>query len=65
MNLINDLGAEIAFAVLVEKRHNEKIKTKDILSLIGRLNEALKQSAEKEDLAGSLPDGKLARSASH
>jgi hypothetical protein len=66
MNLVTDLGAEIAFAVLVEKRYNEKIEAKDILPLIGRLNEALNQIAEKEDSSGLiLSDGKLVQTAAH
>lgn len=52
MNLINDLETEIAFAVLVEKKHNEKIETKEIPSLIGRLNEALEQVSEKDKETG-------------
>lgn len=46
MNLINDLDTEIAFAVLIEKKHNEKIESKDILPLIGRLNKALEQISD-------------------
>ena len=66
MNLVTDLGAEIVFAVLVEKRHTEKIEAKDILPLIGRISEALNQIAEKEDSSGlSLSDGKLVQTAAH
>jgi hypothetical protein len=49
MNLINDLDTEIAFAVLVDKKHNEKIESKDILSLIGRLNKALEEISEENE----------------
>lgn len=52
MNLINELDTEIAFAVLIEKKHNEKIETKEIPSLIGRLNEALEKVSEKEKEIG-------------
>lgn len=48
MNLINDLDTEIAFAVLVEKKHNEKIESKDILPLLGRLNKALEEISEAD-----------------
>lgn len=41
MNLINDLGSELAIAVLIEKRNSEKLNSEDILPLINRLNEAL------------------------
>lgn len=66
MNLITDLGAEIAFAVLVEKKHNEKISTKDVLPLIGRLNEALTQIVERDDPSGIIsPDIEFVHSAAH
>ncbi len=66
MNLITDLGAEIVFAVLVEKKHNEKISTKDVLPLIGRLNEALDQIVERDDQSGLvLSDAELVQSAAH
>lgn len=47
MDLINDLGCELAFAVLVEKKHNENIQIKDILSLIRRIEDALQPISEK------------------
>lgn len=40
MNLINDLGNELAISVLIEKRHSEKMSSKDVLPLINRINEA-------------------------
>lgn len=49
MNLVNDLDTEIAFAVLVEKKYNEKIESKDILPLIGRLNKALEEISEANE----------------
>lgn len=48
MNLINDLDTEIAFAVLIEKKHREKIESKEIFPLIGRLNKALEKVSEKD-----------------
>jgi len=52
MNLINDLDTEIAVAVLIEKKHNEKIETKEIPSLIGRLNKALEKVSGQEKEIG-------------
>lgn len=49
MDLINDLGCELAFAVLVEKKYNEKIQLKDILPLIGRIENALQSISETND----------------
>ncbi|MEO6589878.1 MAG: hypothetical protein ABIP06_11290 [Pyrinomonadaceae bacterium] len=49
MNLINDLDTEIAFAVLVEKKHYKKIESKDVLPLIGRLNKALERISQTDE----------------
>ena len=46
MNLINDLETEIAFAILTETKHSEKIPSIDVLPLIGRLSKALEQISE-------------------
>lgn len=48
MNLINDLDTEIAFAVLIEKKHKEKMESKEIFPLIGRLNKALEEVSEND-----------------
>lgn len=48
MNLINDLGCEVAFAVLVEKKYNGKIQLKEVMSLIGQIENALKPISEIE-----------------
>lgn len=50
MNLIHDLGSELALAVLVNKKHQEKIGSKDILPLIGKLENALKDTAARNEL---------------
>ena len=49
MNLINDLDTDIAFAVLVDKKHDKKIESKDILPLIGRINKALEQISQTDE----------------
>ncbi|MEZ5347245.1 MAG: hypothetical protein R2681_16990 [Pyrinomonadaceae bacterium] len=48
MNLINDLGNDIAFAVLIEKRYGEKVDSKELLPLISNVRDALKSVSEKE-----------------
>ena len=67
MNLINDLDTEIAFAVLIEKRHNEKIETKEIPSLIGRLNKALEEVSGRDKEIGEnfLTDNLQSKIATH
>lgn len=49
MNFINDPDTEIAFAVLVGKKHKEKIESKDVLPLIGRLDKALEEISETSE----------------
>ena len=66
MSLVNDLETEIAFAFLVEKSHNEKLSSKDVLPLIGRLNEALsKISTESEAVEQVLQENSSVKSAAH
>lgn len=48
MNLISEIESELAFAVLIEKRHAEKIDKQDVLPLIKRLNDALESVSAKE-----------------
>ena len=42
MDLIDDLGNDLALAFLVEKKHRQKIDSKDVLALIGRIKAALR-----------------------
>ena len=66
MNLINDLGDEVAFAVLVEKKHLEKINSGDVLPLISRIKEVLQTvSAEEEISEEDLKPERTVRAASH
>lgn len=55
MNLINDLGDEVAFAVLVEKRHLEKIDSGDVLPLISRIKEVLQAVSAEEEIREENP----------
>lgn len=49
MDMINDLGCELALAVLIEKKHREKIESKDVLPLISKIKEALRQISAEEN----------------
>jgi hypothetical protein len=49
MNLINDLGSELAYAVLIEKRNSERIHSEDILPLVNRLNDALEAISRAQE----------------
>lgn len=48
MNLIDELGNEIALAFLVEKKHSEKVNSQDIPALIGRVKKILELTAPDE-----------------
>lgn len=41
MDLISELNSEIALAVLVEKRHRQKLEPRDAVEVICRVNSAL------------------------
>jgi hypothetical protein len=45
INLVSDLGSELALAVLVEKRKSAKMNSAEILPLIRRINESLAETA--------------------
>lgn len=60
MELINDLGTDLAVAFLVEKRYQQKLDFEEALALIGRVRELL-ESAENVPI--SPMDEKLSHSA--
>jgi len=41
MDLLNELGTDLALAFLVEKKHTEKINRKDALALIAKVRKVL------------------------
>jgi hypothetical protein len=45
MELINDLGTDLALAFLVEKRFRQKIESKEAAKLIGRIRRLLESTA--------------------
>lgn len=66
MDMINDLGCELAFAVLIEKKHREKIESTDVLPLISKIKEALRAvSAEENAREQALINSYRAKVASH
>ena len=54
MNLISDLETELAYAVLIEKKHSEKISSEEMLRLMKRLNDALESVSEKIEIAKAI-----------
>ncbi len=53
MDLISDLGNDLAVAFLVEKRHGQKIESKEVLALIGRIRAALQPLSRSEGVSVS------------
>lgn len=49
MNVISDLGNELAMAVLVEKKHREKINSLEALNLIRKVQAVLQTSAVSDE----------------
>ncbi len=48
MDLVNDLGNDLVLAMLVDKKHSEKIDSKEILPLISRIREILEPVSLKD-----------------
>lgn len=48
MNLLDELGNDLAFAFLVEKRHKEKIDSKEVAMLIEKIKDVLKPVSVNE-----------------
>ncbi len=48
MDLISDLGNDLAVAFLVEKRHGQKIESKEIPALMARIRAALQPFSHSE-----------------
>ena len=49
MNLVNDLENDLAFAFLVDKKHSEKINSKEVVELMDRVREVLQQVSSEEE----------------
>lgn len=48
MDLINDLGNEMALAFFVEKKHRQKIDSKEFLALINSMKSELHRYQSKD-----------------
>jgi len=66
MNLVNELGNDLALAFLVEKKHAEKLDSKEILALIDNIKRVLQPiSLEKKTGEMSLTTPKNTDVATH
>ena len=61
MELINDLGTDLAVAFIVERRYQQKLDSEEAVALISRVRDLLESSdtSDRKDLV----DEKLTRSA--
>lgn len=48
MDMVSDLGNDLAVAMLIEKKHANKIESKDIAPLINRIREVLKPISDRD-----------------
>lgn len=55
MNLINDLGNDLAVAFLIERRHSQKLDSREAIDLISHIKAALERIASNEQGAGPEP----------
>ncbi|HKP71162.1 MAG TPA: hypothetical protein VJV05_17880 [Pyrinomonadaceae bacterium] len=62
MELINDLGTDLAVAFLVERRYQQKLDSEEARALISRVKDLLESSEATEDRRDLL-DETLRRSA--
>ena len=53
MNLLSDLGSEMAMAILVKKEYSEKIGTKDGVNLIENVQKILQTVSDDEKTRSS------------
>ena len=65
MELVNDLENDLALAMLVEKKHSEKVDSKEIVSLLNKVREILEPISEKNDSYSSLTSNANADANSH
>lgn len=53
MDLIDDLGNDLALAFFVEKKHRQKIDSKEFLALIKSIRSSLHKVASKDSRVAS------------
>jgi hypothetical protein len=54
MEILNELGNDLAFAFLVEKKHGAKIDSKSALALIERVRKVLQPVSKEEKTSGKI-----------
>ena len=66
MNLLSDLSNELALAILVDKKHSEKVGLNEAANLIGKVREVLQPvSIDQKDRKPIFLTAKDSKAASH
>ena len=65
MNLINELGTDLALAFLVEQRYRQKIDSEDALALIDRVQRLLETATNEGEGESITPKETTRLSAAH
>lgn len=47
MDLIDEIGSDLAVAFLIEKRHSQKIESREAIDLINRIQGLLSETGDK------------------
>lgn len=47
MDLIDEIGSDLAVAFLIEKRHSQKIESRDAIDLINRIQGLLSETGDR------------------
>lgn len=65
MNLLSDLGNEMAMAILVKKEYSEKIGTKDAVNLIENVQKILRPAPKDEKMKSSFSGNEESKITAH
>ena len=66
MDLIDDLGNDLAFAFLVERKHSNRLDSREALDLIGRVKTVLQPiSVGSTEPAGNSAEAAKSHSTEH
>lgn len=59
MQMVNELENDLAIAVLVKRKNNEQIDSREVLPLINRIREILEPISAKDHAYAEAPDKQI------
>lgn len=65
MDLIDEIGSDLAVAFLIEKRHSQKIESREAIDLINRIQGLLSETGDKLPANARRPQDFAASQRSH